>query len=193
MAVAVNEAVKIVNQHSHLVLTVAGEATTEGTPIEQATDAGKDHQLWRLKPVNGDNGVYNIENVRSGMGLEVVGYSKDGGADIVQRRYDPSAHRQWKLVPIAGAEDEYKIANVNSGLFLDDADGRTEGPAPVKQFGPYDEDARQRWKLVRATAKPGATTSTPTTSTTATGSKATRTSTTTQGRLYSWGFNIWRC
>jgi len=66
MGIPVNETLKITNEYSQLVLEVEGEATTEGTRIEQYTDTGKDHQRWRLKPAGpGSEGFYNIENVHS--------------------------------------------------------------------------------------------------------------------------------
>jgi hypothetical protein len=150
MEVPVDEIIKIVNEHSQLVLEVEGEATTEGTRIEQYTDTGKDHQRWRLRPAGpGNDGFYNIENVHSGMSLEVVGYSKDPGEEIVQRPYgDGPLHRQWKLVPGTGKTDTYKIENRNSGLVLDDEHGRTDAPAPVKQYESWNDDGRQQWKLI---------------------------------------------
>jgi len=167
MGVPVNETLKIVNEYSQLVLEVEGEATTEGTRIEQYTDTGKDHQRWRVKSVGSDNEgpLYNIENVHSGMSLEVVGYSRENGTEVVQRRYDSSPHRQWTLVPVTGKEDVYKIKNRNSGLVLDDVGGQKDPPAPVRQYGSWTDDGRQQWKLIRV-AK-----------------------TTVRGLLYSWGLN----
>ncbi len=84
MTVSANNTYKIINECSGLVLEVEGEATTEGTRIDQYTDTGKDHQWWSLKPAApGNEGFYNIENVHSTMSLEVVGYSTDPGAEIV--------------------------------------------------------------------------------------------------------------
>jgi hypothetical protein len=150
----VNEIIKIINEYSQLVLEVEGEATTEGTRIEQYTDAGKDHQRWRLRPAGpGNDGFYNIENVHSGMSLEVVGYSKDVGAEIVQRPYgDGPLHRQWKLVPVTGKKDVFKIVNRNSGLVLDDVGGQKEAPAAVKQYEAWDDDGRQQWQLISVPA-----------------------------------------
>lgn len=151
MSVPVNETLKIVNEYSQLVLEVEGEATTEGTRIEQYTDTGRDHQRWRLKPAGpGNEGFYNIENVHSTMSLEVVGYSEEPGAEIVQRPYgDGPLHRQWKLVPVTGKEDVYKIENRNSGLVLDDVGDQKDPPAPVRQYGSWNDDGRQQWKLIR--------------------------------------------
>lgn len=153
--VSVNEIVKFVNEYSQLVLEVEGESTTEGTRVEQYTDTGKDHQLRRLRPAGpGNEDFYNIENVHSGMSLEVVGYSKGPGAEIVQRPYDDGPfHRQWKLAPMAGKTDVYRIENRNSGLVLDDEHGRTDAPAPVKQYEAWNDDGRQQWKLILVTAQ----------------------------------------
>jgi endoglucanase len=128
VAIPANEIVKLVNEHSGLVLEIEGESTTEGTRAEQYTDTGKDHQRWQLKPAGpGNDSFYNIENVRSTMSLEVVNYSKESGAEIVQRAYgDGPLHRQWELVPVAGKTDVYKIVNRNSGLVLDDEHGRKD-------------------------------------------------------------------
>jgi hypothetical protein len=150
MGVPVNEVIKIINEYSQLALEVEGEATTEGTRVEQYTDTGRDHQWWRLTPAGpGNEGFYNIENVHSGMSLEVVGYSQEPGAEIVQRPYgDGPLHRQWKLVPVPGKTNVYKIENRNSGLVLDDVWGQTDAPAPVKQYESWDDDGRQQWKLI---------------------------------------------
>jgi hypothetical protein len=43
----------------------------------------------------------------------------------------------------------YKIENRNSGLVLDDVDGQTDAPAPIKQYGSWNDDGRQQWKLIR--------------------------------------------
>ncbi len=151
MAIPVGETIKIVNEHSQLVLEVEGEATTEGTRIEQYTDTGGDHQRWRVKTAGtGNEGFYNIENVHSTMSLEVVGYSTEAGAEIVQRPYDDGPlHRQWKLIPVTGKQDVYTIENRNSGLVLDDVGGQTEAPAPVKQYASWNApDGRQQWQLI---------------------------------------------
>jgi hypothetical protein len=160
----VNEIVKFVNEYSQLVLEVEGEATTEGTRVEQYTDTGKDHQRWRLKPAGSDNeDFYNIENAHSAMSLEVVNYSKNSGEEIVQRPYgDGPLHRQWKLVPVPGKTNVYKIENRNSGLVLDDVGGQTDAPAPVKQYGSWDDDGRQQWQLIPVPA-PAPATSAPAT------------------------------
>jgi alpha-tubulin suppressor-like RCC1 family protein len=169
MTIPVNGIVKFVNECSQLVLEVEGEATTEGTRIEQYTDSGKDHQRWRLKPAGpGNEDFYNIENVHSGMSLEVVNYGKNPGEEIVQRPYDDGPlHRQWKLVPVPGKTDVYKIENRNSGLVLDDVGGQKEAPAPVKQYGSWNDDGRQQWKLIRVAT---------------TGTKGAT-------ALYAWGYN----
>jgi alpha-tubulin suppressor-like RCC1 family protein len=166
MRVPVNELLKIVNEHSQLVLEVEGEATTEGTLIEQYTDTGGNHQRWRLKPAGtGNEGFYNIENVHSGMSLEVVGYSREPGAEIVQRPYGPGPlHRQWELVSVTGKKDVYKIVNRHSGLVLDDVGGQREAPARVRQYESWNDDGRQQWKLISVPAPA-------------------------RGLLYSWGLN----
>jgi Ricin-type beta-trefoil lectin domain-like len=151
MGIPVNEIIKIVNEHSQLVLEIEGEATTEGTRAEQYTDTEKDHQQWKLIPADsGNNGFYRIVNVHSGMSLEVVGYSTDPGAEIVQRPYsDGPPHRQWKLIPVTGNENLYLIENRNSGLVIDDVGGQTEAPAPVKQYAAWNApDGRQHWQLI---------------------------------------------
>ncbi len=157
MEIPVNEVIKIINEHSRLVLEIEGEATTEGTRAEQYTDTGKDHQQWRLTPAGpGNEDFYHIENVHSTMSLEVVGSSKDPGAEIVQRPYDDGPlHRQWKLIPVTGKHDVYTIENRNSGLVLDDVGGQTEAPAPVKQYAAWNApDGRQQWQLIPIPAPP---------------------------------------
>jgi Ricin-type beta-trefoil lectin domain-like len=150
VAIPTNAVVKFVNKHSGLVLEVEGEATTEGTRIDQYTDTGKDHQRWRLKPAgSGDEGFYNIENVHSAMSMEVVLHSTEPGAEIVQRPYgDGPFHRQWKLVQVDEKQDVYKIKNRNSGLVVDDVGGQMKAPAPVKQYRSWDDDGRQQWRLI---------------------------------------------
>jgi hypothetical protein len=157
MGAPVVDTFKIINEHSRLVLEVEGEATTEGTLIEQYTDTGKKHQWWQLElvePAGPDDEVfYNVKNVNSGMSLEVVGDSKESGADIVQRSYgDGPFNRQWELITVDGKVDVYKIRSRSSNLFLDDENGNKNAPAPVKQYAAYNADARQQWKLIRAGA-----------------------------------------
>jgi hypothetical protein len=158
MGVPVSDTVKIINEHSQLLLGVAGEATTEGTLIDQYTDTGKKHQQWQLEPVEpagpDNKGFYNIKNVNSGMSLEVVGDSKNPGGDIVQRPYgDGPWNRQWELVPVDGKTDVYKIMNRSSRLVLDNFEGQKEPPAPVKQYESYGDDGRQQWKIHTDTTK----------------------------------------
>jgi hypothetical protein len=167
VTIPVNDIIKIINEHSQLALEVEGEATTEGTRIEQYTDTGKDHQWWSLQPAGpGNDGFYNIENVHSAMSLEVVGYSTQAGAEIVQRPYgDGPLHRQWELVPVAGKTDVYKIVNRKSGLVLDDVGGQKEAQAPVKQYESWNDDGRQQWKLIHVatnTSSPPVTVAAPT-------------------------------
>lgn len=156
VAITPNAVVKFVNKHSGLVLEVEGEATTEGTRIDQYTDTDKDHQRWRLRPAGpGNEGFYNIENVHSTMSMEVVGCSTEPGAEIVQRPYGPGpSHRQWELVQVDKKENVYKIKNRNSGLVLDDVEGQTKASAPVKQYRSWDDDGRQQWQLITVSPDP---------------------------------------
>jgi hypothetical protein len=67
---------------------------------------------------------------------------------IVQRPYGPGPlQSSVELVPVTGKEDVYKIVSRNSGLVLDDV-GAEEGSGTGQQYGSWNDDGRQQWKII---------------------------------------------
>ncbi|MET9504304.1 FG-GAP-like repeat-containing protein [Streptomyces sp. NPDC006622] len=102
--------------------------------------AGKKSQQWRVVPVEGEAGLYFIEDATGGAVLDLA----DPGTDdtrVVLRTYDDRAENQrWRLVP---AEPE-----------------RTSDP--VLQYAPLSHwNGRRSWRLTRSTALRPAPGSTP--------------------------------
>ncbi|MEV0259525.1 RICIN domain-containing protein [Streptomyces sp. NPDC050732] len=85
------------------VLDILGSAGAEDRGVRQVaagTGAGKKSQQWHLVPVEGEPGLYCIENVTDGAVLDLA-EPRDGTEDIrlVLREYDDSAQSQrWRFV-----------------------------------------------------------------------------------------------
>ncbi|MEV0253049.1 RICIN domain-containing protein [Streptomyces sp. NPDC050732] len=78
-------------------------AAEDGGVRQWDAAAGKESQQWRVVPVEGEEGLYFIEDVTDGAVLDLAVPSKDGEGDtrIVLREYDDSAASQrWRFVTV---------------------------------------------------------------------------------------------
>ena len=121
---------KITNVHSGLALDTAGEATAEGTLVDQATADSSSTQSWTL--VSAGSGLYKIENVGSGLLLGISGESTADGGNALIWADNGTADHLWQLIPVGGGE--YELVNDNSGLVLGVNDESTSSGAQVLQW-----------------------------------------------------------
>jgi hypothetical protein len=133
---------QITNENSGLALDTAGQATAQGTLVDQNTPGSSTTQNWTL--VAAGNGLYKIVNQASGLDLGITNESTaDGGTALIWGDNGTPDHL-WQLIPAAGGY--YKIANYNSGLLLGVDQMKTTAGAQVLQ---WDDNgtADHLWKL----------------------------------------------
>ncbi|MFJ9924212.1 FG-GAP-like repeat-containing protein [Streptomyces rubiginosohelvolus] len=103
---------------------------------QEAAAAGKKSQQWHIVPVEGEAGLYFIEQAADGTVLDLEpgddGAAGEDGARVVLREYDDaSVSQRWRFVP---AEPE-RVSD------------------PVLRFAPLDHwNGRRSWRLARSAA-----------------------------------------
>jgi alkyl hydroperoxide reductase subunit AhpC len=135
-----------------MVLDVPGAKTEDLTPIQLAGPGNQENRRWRLISVG--NGEYLIESaLKKWVVLDVRAAKAEKGTLIQLGGSGPYArdqriNRRWKLVP-AFENGEYRIESLlKQGLVLEVKAGTPENSAPI-QVGEWENDARQRWRLIR--------------------------------------------
>ncbi|NIK71906.1 hypothetical protein FHT67_005383 [Paenibacillus sp. BK720] len=110
----------ITNRNSGKTLGTVGDATADGTSIEQRTYSGAPSQSWQFEYTNG---FYKFKNVNSGKYMDINGASTADGAVNIINTSSGSISQLWQLVDAGGGY--YKLKNVNSGKMLGISAGST--------------------------------------------------------------------
>jgi hypothetical protein len=121
---------QITNLNSGLALDTAGQATAQGTLVDQNTPGSSTTQNWTL--VAAGNGLYKIVNQASGLDLGIQNMSTSDGGDALIWGDNGTADHLWQLIPDGAGH--YKIANYNSGLLLGVNNMSTTAGAQVLQW-----------------------------------------------------------
>jgi hypothetical protein len=121
---------QIKNVNSGLALDTAGEATAQGTLVDQVAASSSATQSWTL--VAAGTNLYKIQNVASGMLLGISNESTADGADALIWGDNGTPDHLWQ-VNSAGS-GEYKIVNNNSGKVLGVLNASTASGAQVLQW-----------------------------------------------------------
>lgn len=120
----------IKNNHSGLVLDVAGKSFEDGANIQQWNSNGGTNQQFDVTYVG--DGYYSIRAVHSGKSLDVYGYSSDAGAEIWQWTYNGTSNQLWAINPVGNGY--YTITSMHSGLALDLWEWSTEAGGDIRQW-----------------------------------------------------------
>ncbi|GAB3396195.1 hypothetical protein GCM10027568_29850 [Humibacter soli] len=105
----------ITNVNSGLALDTAGDSSSSGTLVNQATAAGSTTQTWKL--VDAGSGLYKIQNAESGLDLGIQNQSTTNGAPVVEWSDDAGTDDHlWQ--PIPDGNGNYRFANYGTGLVL---------------------------------------------------------------------------
>jgi hypothetical protein len=126
-----NGTYKIINRNSGLALDAKGQATTNGTPIQQYTYGAGANQKWTVIGLGG--GVYKITGVQSGKVLDVKGQSTADGAAIQLYTDNGGSNQKWIITPTSGGYNT--LQGMQSGKLMEVAGGSTSPGAFVDQWG----------------------------------------------------------
>ncbi|MCM3631167.1 RICIN domain-containing protein [Paenibacillus glycanilyticus] len=110
----------ITNRNSSKSLGTAGDASADGTQVEQRTYSGAVSQAWQFEYAGG---YYKIKNVNSGKYMDIAGASTADGANNIIATAGSSTSQQWQLVDAGGGY--YTLKNRNSGKLLGISAGNT--------------------------------------------------------------------
>ena len=103
-------------RHSGKVLDVYGEATADGSNVDQWTYDGGKNQQWTLTHLGGN--VYEIVGVQSGKTLEVATTSTADDTNVDIRTYTGAANQQWTISALS--DGYFRLTPVSSsGSALD--------------------------------------------------------------------------
>jgi len=125
-----NGTYKIVNRNSGLALDVKGQATTNGSVVQQFTYNGGNNQRWTVTGLGG--GQYKIVGVQSGRALDVTGQSTADGAAIELFDDNGGANQKWIITPTSGGYNT--LQGVQSGKMMEVVGAATTNSAPIDQW-----------------------------------------------------------
>jgi hypothetical protein len=107
---------RVIARHSGKALDVYGEATADGSNVDQWTSDGGKNQQWTLTHLGGN--VYEILGVQSGKALEVATTSTADDTNVDIRTYTGAANQQWIVSALGGGY--FRLTPVSSsGSALD--------------------------------------------------------------------------
>jgi hypothetical protein len=136
-----NGVYKIVNRNSGLALDAKGQATTNGTPVQQYAYSGGNNQRWAVTNLGSS---YKIVGVQSGLSLDVKGQSTANGAALQLYSYGGGANQQWIITSTSGGYSAIK--GVQSGKLVEALGGGTTNGTPVDQWSSTGGN-NQQWIL----------------------------------------------
>ncbi|QLJ02694.1 RICIN domain-containing protein [Streptomyces sp. NEAU-sy36] len=135
---------QITNKNSGLALDTQNGATSQGTPVDQATSGGSATQTWTL--VSTGSGLYKIRNQASGLLLGITNASTSAGGTALIWGDNGTPDHLWRVMP--DGTGYYKIVNYNSNLLLGVQNMSTASGAQVLQWSD-NGTADHLWKLNR--------------------------------------------
>ncbi|WP_269855675.1 RICIN domain-containing protein [Streptomyces sp. RPT161] len=135
---------RLVNRNSGKTLDVVGQATADGSAVDQWTGNGGANQQWTVRPTG--DGYYALVGVQSGKVLEAPGGNPDSGTQLDIRSGPLGAAGQWRIVP---SGDGYATLENRATGMLADVDGQstTDGARVIEW--PSNGGANQQWQLAR--------------------------------------------
>ncbi|HEX3801194.1 MAG TPA: RICIN domain-containing protein [Verrucomicrobiae bacterium] len=130
---------RIVNLNSGLALDATGQATTNGTPLEQWTYNAGANQLWNLTSLG--SGQYTITGVQSGRVLDVKGQGTANGTAVQLYDSNGGSNQKWVISATAGT-----IQGVQSAKLMEVA-GASKSPGALVDIYSSNGGANQQWSF----------------------------------------------
>ncbi|MBC9730068.1 RICIN domain-containing protein [Streptomyces sp. TRM68367] len=137
------------NANSHLMLTIAGGSTTDGTYATQQNADNATDQQWRF--VQQTSGYFKIFNVASGKVLGVENASTANGAKVLQWDDNGTLDHEWAVAPSPAGG--FTAVNRLSGKYLEIPGASTTVGTVAGQWDGTG-CACQRWNLTQAALPP---------------------------------------
>ncbi|MGW5431588.1 RICIN domain-containing protein [Streptomyces sp. NPDC004059] len=132
------------NANSHLLLTIAGGSTTNGTYATQQNADNAADQQWKF--VQQTSGYFKIFNVASGKVLGVQNQSTANGAKVLQWDDNGTLDHEWALAP--NPAGGFTATNRISGKYLEIPSASTTVGTAAGQWSDTG-CACQRWNLTQ--------------------------------------------
>lgn len=135
----------LVNQHSALLVAVAGASINPGAALQQYSDNGTLDHNWIFEASPSAPGFYRIKNQNSGLYVTVAGMNVTPGANVTQEIVDNSMDQNWQLIPAGSGR--FHLVNQGTGDLLAVAGGSMALSAAITQWfdnGTLDHN----WSLV---------------------------------------------
>lgn len=133
----------LVSRKSDKVLDVQGQATSDGSPLVQATRTDATSQQFRLVAVGDDR--YELLNRRSGKVVDLWEWSTADGATFRLFTDLDGANQRFRLVDQSGY---VRLVNQHSGKVVQVAGASTAEGAAIVQ-GTDGKSYHQQWQLVK--------------------------------------------
>ena len=141
---------RIQSRSSGLALTVPAGAGTDGTSLQQRTNAEQPWQKWRFTP---DGSYYRIAAVHSQKAIQVANSSTADNALLEQWTYWGGGHQQWTAT--RNAEGFFTLSNRNAGKAMTVQGASTADGASITQQT-LGTGTNQQWTLAETTCPTGA-------------------------------------
>jgi hypothetical protein len=136
---------QLLNRNSSQALGVTGQATADGSPVDQWTPNGGTNQQWTLQPTG--DGYYRLLGVQSGKLLEVPSGNPDQGTQLAIGTAAGGVAgyaQEWRLVP--SGDGYLTLENRATGMLTDVNGQSTTAGASVIEWPPNGGN-NQQWRL----------------------------------------------
>jgi hypothetical protein len=134
-----NGTYKIINRNSGLALDASGQATANGTAIQQWGYNGGGNQRWIVTNIG--SGQYSITGVQSNRSLDVTAQSSADGAKIELYDSNNGDNQKWIITATSGGY--YSIKGVQSNKMMEVAGNSTTAGALVQQWSSTGANSQQ--------------------------------------------------
>jgi hypothetical protein len=135
---------RLVNRNSGKTLDVVGQATADGSAVDQWSGNGGANQQWAVRPAG--DGYYEVVGVQSGKALQAPGGNPVSGTQLDIRGGRLGAAGQWRIVP--SGDGYVTLENRATGMLADVEGQSTADGARVIEWPP-NGGANQQWRLAR--------------------------------------------
>ena len=138
-----NGTYRIINRNSGKALDATGNATANGTQIEQWTYGGGNNQRWTLTNLTGSQ--YKIIGVQSGRALDVYNSGTANGTKIELWDYNAGNSQKWTL---AGTDSgNYRLTPASATGSCLDVSGASTADGALVQLWTYGGSSNQQWSF----------------------------------------------
>ena len=140
-----NGTYKIIARHSGKALDATGNATGNGTQIEQWTYNGGNNQRWTV--ANRGGGEYSVIGVQSGRCVEISGSGTGNGTKVQLWDYLGANNQKYFFGPTSSGNFRVQPAHLNAAGSGWDVNGASTSDGALVQLWQWLDGNNQQWSF----------------------------------------------